>query len=269
MKVKSNEIDTTKEFCSQIMLIWRNAQSYNPPENKVYIISRKCHQETKRLIRKYFPELCAQSNSPYDEELAIIKYAQKVDENGNSQKVRRSLHCSVCKEQMDFMIGFHENCVLANPDGEIHCSSCRIILRGTTVGYYHCVEGCIDGVESKSNDKSHDPPIYLCENCAASKYDSRRYVYQRRCCSNLPFYGLWIDIDNDWYEAIIVTQDANRIYYKLAFSSIQEQEVDAQKGEWMSAATIIHCDSQTGIITFNLDVDPGEDIADFSHTQED
>ena len=36
----------------------------------------------------------------------------------------------------------------------------------------------------------------------------------------------------------------------------------------MSAATVMHHDSQTGIITFNLDVDPDKDITDFGDDQD-
>ena len=143
VKVKNHEIKTAKQFCTKMMLIWKNAQRYNGPDNKVYKIAKHCQRESKRLIKKYFPELYdgdrVHSDSPCNEELAIVKYINKSD-----KRVRECLLCPVCNERMDFMIGFHPNYISTKWDGEIYCSSCQLLLHDIKVGYYHCVKGCLE-----------------------------------------------------------------------------------------------------------------------------
>lgn len=262
-KIKNNEIKTAKEFCSKMMLIWKNAQKYNPPGNKVYKVSRKCHVESKRLITKYFPELFASgSQSPCHEQLAIPVYKEKRDKYDNLNKVRSHLACKICTKPMEFMIGFHEGCVypFAKWDGELHCSSCGMILSDAKTGYYHCVKGCMesnkastddnDTSDTSSNTISHDPQIYLCEMCAGQKYDSNQ-IPSGWIATDLPFYGLWIDIEQDWYEAIIVLQDSNRVYYKMAFSS-STAHIDIDSFSNIEA-TITHYSQQMATIKCMVD----------------
>eukprot|EP01083_Nonionella_stella_P025170 69337_1 len=211
--INNKTIHTKEAFADKLQSIWSNCKKFNPSTHKIHKAATNCKKESNRLINKYFPDLFRESQTS---EHAIVNY---------QDGIRRSLSCPKCNAQLRFFNGFHSDCTcFVGFEEPNQCVQCDVVLKDTSIGYYHCVSGC----------ESDDHDLFLCEVCAAKDYDSKQI-------ESVPFNGLWVSLGvaqgNDFfYEAILCRQDANRVFFKLVFHTDADVEEDHEFEE--TGATI-------------------------------
>ena len=260
--VNNKTIANPTKFVTNLMQIWTNAQKYNSaPSHHIHRVSKKLQTLSNKLVRLYWPkeyknlyESKRKSTRKMRKRVAFVKYS---DDTNNA--IRVSLNCTECSNELQLNVGYHINCKSLNKevgqtddnismddndndnnkskedvedDSDIICDECDGQISGF---FYHCRHGCDIQKEGKSSKSNHKGPkyheVHVCSLCAEKHYDSRNLVNNKD--GSLAFYGLFLDLSPQsngnaknqiWYEAIIVYQDANRIFYDLVCSSENDKK---------------------------------------------
>eukprot|EP00488_Nonionellina_sp_1-RS-2012_P002827 TRINITY_DN5719_c0_g1_i1.p1 TRINITY_DN5719_c0_g1~~TRINITY_DN5719_c0_g1_i1.p1 ORF type:complete len:196 (-),score=59.91 TRINITY_DN5719_c0_g1_i1:72-659(-) len=134
--------------------------------------------------------------------LGKIRYCTNKDGN----KVRLGMDCPFpgCDAALQCMYGVHDYCFAKTK--MVQCNHCKFILSNTNMAYYHCIDGCLDTSQLKHQ-------YYLCLNCASQHCHSPQ-KYLSSHSDILAFHGVWIYMEGDTCEIMIMLQDSNRISWQ-------------------------------------------------------